>query len=73
MRQVKNLQRTVIEITSRDLWDWFEESIRTARRLPAVKPKGYKAAWPDIPTDWLMAGRKQSSSCLLHLVNRFLD
>ena len=52
MRQVKNLQRTVIEVGARDLWLWFEESIRTARRLPAVKPKGYKAAWVDIPTDW---------------------
>lgn len=52
MRQVKNLQRTVIEVGAKDLWLWFEESIRTARRLPAVKPKGYKAAWVDIPTDW---------------------
>jgi len=56
MRAEKNLQRFTIEIDSYTLWSWFEESMRTARRLPSIKPKEYKAQWVDIPKDWLAYG-----------------
>jgi hypothetical protein len=56
MRAEKNLQRFTIEVDSYTLWSWFEESMRTARRLPSIKPKGYKAQWVDIPKDWLAYG-----------------
>lgn len=51
MREVarRNLS---IEVDLHTVWNWFEESIRTARRLPGERPKQLKAAWVDIPKDW---------------------
>lgn len=51
-----HLKRLSIELDSYTLWSWFEESMRTAKRLPSIKPKGYKAQWVDIPKDWLAYG-----------------
>ena len=51
-----NLKLLSIELDSYTLWNWFEESMRTARRLPSIKPRGYKSNWVDIPKDWLAYG-----------------
>jgi|TARA_B100000989_G_scaffold295853_1_gene277768 hypothetical protein len=56
MRDTKRLNRTTIEVDYNTLWLWFEESIRTAKRLPSERPKKVQAHWVDIPKDWLAYG-----------------
>ncbi|MBR1399044.1 MAG: hypothetical protein IJ564_02570 [Alphaproteobacteria bacterium] len=36
------------KLSRQDIMERFEEAVIIAKRLPSVKPAGYKTAWPDI-------------------------
>ena len=36
------------KLSRQDIMARFEEAVIVAKRLPPVKPQGYKTAWPDI-------------------------
>ena len=41
-----------IEISQKELWSWFEDSIRTGKRLPGAIKKQKLSYWMDYPDEY---------------------
>ena len=44
-----------IEISQKELWSWFEDSIRTGKRLPGAIKKQKLSYWMDYPDEYWTA------------------